>query len=85
AKLRFLDQQVVPPILVDLHVKKAEVHGIDSRNPKSKAQANLVATINEFTHYELQGNANNVGLKVNLELKSKFEHLELPPYSSYVA
>ena len=85
AKLRFLDQQVAPPIMVDLHIKKAEVHGIDSRNPESKAQANLEATINEFTHYKLQGNANNVGPKVNLELKSNLTNLELPPYSSYAA
>ena len=85
AELRFLDKQVNPPIIVNLDIKTAEIHGIDSYNPKSKAQANIVAAINEFTHYELRGNADNVGPEVNMVLISKLDHLELPRYSSYVA
>ncbi|WP_455219545.1 DUF748 domain-containing protein [Kaarinaea lacus] len=85
AKLHFLDKKVLPPIVVDLHIKEAEVHGIDSWNPKSKARINLLATINEFTSLELDGKADNVGPKVNMELNSSLKNLELPPYSSYVA
>lgn len=85
AKIHFLDQKVHPPIVVDLQIKKAEVHGIDSRNSKSKARANIVATINEFTQFELDGSGDNVGTNVNMVLNSSLKNLELPPYSSYVA
>jgi len=85
AKFHFLDQKVHPPIVVDLFIKKAEVRDIDSWNPKAKAWANLLATINEFTHFDFEVNGDNVGPKVNMEIKSSLKNLELPPFSSYVA
>ena len=85
AKLHFLDQKVQPPIVVDLQIKRAEVHDINSWKPETKARVNLLATINEFTNLELDAKADNVGPKANMEIKSSLKNLELPPYSSYVA
>ena len=85
AKLNFQDRKVEPPVIINLDIKTAEVRDIDSRNPKSTPYANLIAAINEFTHLELHGNAHNEGPKMDMELNSKLENLELPTYSSYAA
>jgi len=85
AQFRFRDDKVDPRVDVLLDVQTAELLDVDTRNPKKQAQAKMLAKINEFTHFELDSNAKNLGEKLDLTLKGKLENLELHPYSSYTA
>ena len=84
-KLHFRDELVMPPIHLDVDIETAEVRNIDTHNPQQVSTANLVARINEFTHFEINAQADNVGPEINFAIKGKLDDLELPPFSSYAA
>jgi hypothetical protein len=69
----------------DLDIQTAEVRDVDTRNSKQQSHASIVAKINEFTHLEIKGQADNIGPNLNLTLNGKLEDLELALYSSYAA
>ena len=85
AHLRFRDKRVEPPVIVDLDIEKAEVKNIDTSKPTEQAHASMVAKINEFTHFVLNGQATAVGPQMDLTLSSKLDDLDLPVFSSYAA
>jgi hypothetical protein len=85
ARLRFRDKRVEPPVIVDLDIEKAEVRNIDTSKPKEQAHASIIAKINEFTHFVLNGQATAVGPQMDMTLSSKLENLDLPAFSSYAA
>ena len=85
AKIRFEDNKVRPPVKVNTVFKTVELRDVDTKNPKKRTRAKLLATINEFTNVELEGWASNLGPNANLDIKGKIENLELPPYSPYAA
>lgn len=85
AKVRFEDKDVQPAIKVNTELKTVELRDVDTKNPDKRAQAELLATINEFTNIELKGWADNLGPNANLDIKGKIENLELSAYSPYIA
>ena len=85
AKVRFLDEKVEPDIKVDTIIESIELRDVDMKNPEKRAQAELVANINEFTNIELKGWATNVGPNADLEVTGKIDNLELHTYSPYAA
>lgn len=85
AQLRFRDKRVEPPVIVDLDIEKAEVKNIDTSKPKEQAHASIIANINEFTHFVLNGQATAVGPQMDMTLSSKLQDLDLPVFSSYAA
>lgn len=85
ARVRFQDDKVQPAVQVNTIFKTVELRDVDTMNPKKRARATLLASINEFTNVELKGWASNLGPNANLDIKGKIENLELPPYSPYAA
>ena len=85
AKIRFLDEQVQPPVIVNLDIEQAELTNVDTRDQNLQSRADVRAKLNEFTHFELQGQAVLPGPKMDLTLTSKLENFELPAYTSYAA
>lgn len=85
AKIHFLDEQVQPPVVINFDIEQAELTNVDTRDQNLQSRADIKAKLNEFTHFELQGQAVLPGPKMDLTLISKLENFELPAYTSYAA
>jgi peptidoglycan hydrolase-like protein with peptidoglycan-binding domain len=85
ATLRFSDTTVVPEVDVSTVFDTLEVTDLDTGDPSRRTQLRLVADLHEFTHLDLSGWVAAIGERADLDATGSMTHLQLVPYSAYIA
>lgn len=82
--IRFSDDLVEPRVNVDTVFKRLEATDVDTLSADRPTQADLVATINEFTQLVLKGRFQGLNEQSDFDLDLQLTDLELSNYSPYV-
>ena len=85
ARIMLSDTRQSPAVTVDTEFTRFELRDIDTVKADKTSSVALAATINEFTDLTVDGTFDLAGDGQNVDLKTSFKNLELPPFSRYAA
>lgn len=84
-RIMLSDARQSPVVTVDTKFTRFELRDVDTVKADKNSSVALTAKINEFTDLTVDGTFDLAGDGQNVDLKTSFKNLELPPFSRYAA
>ncbi len=85
ARVHFSDDTVTPDVDSHVELETLSVAGLDTGDPARAAEIRAVASINEFSRLEIEGQVTPFKQPPDVDLRLQLSGLQLTPYSPYVS